>query len=325
MGEARFREFDRASSGWKAALTVKAASNMASPHISVCICTFKRAGLLRRGLERLVEQRTDGLFTFSVVVSDNDPGQSARQAVELFAISAPFRVTYCSEPRQNIALARNKALEHAEGEFIAFFDDDEYPDPEWLLNSFKTCEKCGVDGVLGPVRPYFEHEPPEWAKKGRFFERAENQTGQNVPANQLRTGNLLFKRAILNSGEVPFRPEFGTGGEDVDFFRRIMEQGRTFTWCNEAPVYELVPESRSTRGYLLRRALLRGSNVSKFRKDRIKNAAKSLIAVPSYALALPVLALFGQHVLLKYLIKLCDHAGRLMAFVGVKPVTQRDL
>ena len=87
--------------------------------------------------------------------------------------------------------------------------------------------------------------------------------------------------------------------------------------------HELVPASRCNREYLLRRALLRGSNFHKHPTDRLKNAAKSLVAVPCYALALPVLALFGQHVFLKYLIKLLDHGSRLIAYLGISAVTQR--
>jgi hypothetical protein len=104
----------------------------------------------------------------------------------------------------------------------------------------------------------------------------------------------------------------------------MMQQGFTFIWCNEAPVYEIVPASRCNRSYLLKRALLRGSNFHKHPTDRLKNAAKSLIAVPCYTLALPFLALFGQHMFLKYLIKLFDHASRLLAYVGLSAVTRRQ-
>jgi hypothetical protein len=85
-----------------------------------------------------------------------------------------------------------------------------------------------------------------------------------------------------------------------------------------------VPSSRCTRTYLLRRALLRGSNFPKHPENRIRNAVKSLIAVPLYALALPVLVLFGQHVFLKYLIKLLDHSSRLLAYLGVSVMTERQ-
>jgi succinoglycan biosynthesis protein ExoM len=261
-------------------------------HISVCICTFKRLELLRRLLERLDNQRTDELFTYSVVVADNDFAQSARQVVAAFSSTSHVQVTYCCEPQQNIALARNKAIKHAEGDFIAFIDDDEFPADDWLCNLIKTCVEVGVDGVFGPVKPHFEIDPPGWVKKGKFFERPTHATGFKMSWNETRTGNVLFSRSILTGVDNPFRSEFDTAGEDVDFFRRMMEKGCKFVWCNEAIVYEVVPSSRCKRSYLLRRALLRGSNFPKL--------------------------------FLEYLIKLLDHASRLLAFIGLRSVTQRE-
>jgi hypothetical protein len=103
-----------------------------------------------------------------------------------------------------------------------------------------------------------------------------------------------------------------------------VESGCVFRWSNEAVAYEHVPAWRCTRRYLLRRAVLRGSNFPKHPAHRVRNAVKSVIAVPCYALALPVLALAGQHVFLKYLIKLLDHGSRLVAFLGFSLVTQRQ-
>jgi hypothetical protein len=180
-----------------------------------------------------------------------------------------------------------------------------------------------VDGVLGPVKPYFEADPPEWVKKGRFFDRPNFETGYKLNWDQARTGNVVFKRAILDGVDTPFRSEFDTAGEDIDFFRRMMANGRTFIWCREAVVHEVVPASRCNRRYLLRRALLRGSNFPKHPAHRLRNATRSLIAVPCYTLALPVLALFGQHVFLRYLIKLLDHGSRLLAYAGLSSVTGR--
>jgi glycosyltransferase involved in cell wall biosynthesis len=294
-----------------------------SHHISVCICTFKRPARLRQLLELLQKQRTDRLFTYSVVVADNDPAQSAQQLVAELSSTSSVGVTYCSESQQNIALARNKTLQYADGDFIAFIDDDEFPVEDWLCNLFKTCAAFGVDGVLGPVKPSFESDPPKWVKKGRFFDRPTFDTGYKMNWDEARTGNVLFKRDILKSVDIPFRSEFATAGEDVDFFRRMMEKGHTFIWCNEAVAYEVVPASRCTRSYLLKRALLRGSNFNKHPTDRFKNAMKSLVAVPCYTLALPFLALFGEHLFLKYLIKLLDHGSRLLAYLGMSLVTQR--
>ncbi len=76
---------------------------------------------------------------------------------------------------------------------------------------------------------------------------------------------------------------------------------------------------------MLSRALLRGRNTFLQPKDRLRNLAKSAIAVPAYALALPVLLVAGHHYFMKYLIKLADHAGRLLASCGLNPVRERPM
>jgi succinoglycan biosynthesis protein ExoM len=275
-------------------------------------------------LGKLKDQTTENLFSYTVVVADNDHERSAEGVTRNFSETAPLAVKYCVEPQQNIALARNRALQEADGNLIAFIDDDEFPASDWLLRLFDTYRTYNTAGVLGPVVPHFDYEAPDWAKKGRFFERPTHPTGYKLSWLEARTGNVLFKKDVLDCLDQPFRPEFGTGGEDVDFFRRLIEQGHEFVWCNEAVAFEVVPPSRCKRGYLLRRALLRGGNSLKNPRHRIRNISKSLIAVPCYVLALPILAVSNQHLFFEYLIRLCDHVARLFALVGLKLVTQLE-
>lgn len=293
------------------------------PHINVCILTFQRPEYLRRTLNALNAQETGDLFTYSVVVVDNDALASARSTVSQFTSLGGHPVTFVVEPQKNIACARNAAVLQSRGEYIAFIDDDEYAAGDWLLKLFETCKNAGVDGVLGPVRPYFDSPPPAWITKGAFFERPSHPTGMILSWSQTRTGNVLFLRGILPENEAPFRVELGTAGSDMDFFRRLMERGRVFVWCEEAVVFEVVPPSRSRLSYLLKRALMRGSKFHGHPVNRMKNALKSLIAVPAYMIALPFLAVLGAHIFIKYLIKLCDHLARLLGFVGIELVGQR--
>ena len=64
------------------------------PHISVCICTFRRPKMLDNLLGRLDSLQTEGLFTYSVVVVDNDAGASAKSSVEAFAKKSSVAVQY---------------------------------------------------------------------------------------------------------------------------------------------------------------------------------------------------------------------------------------
>jgi succinoglycan biosynthesis protein ExoM len=279
---------------------------------------------LKRLLEKLQEQSTGGGFTFSATVCDNDATQSAAPIVCAARESATIDITYCWEPRKNIALARNKALQRAQGDFVAFIDDDEFPAAGWLQSLFLACDRYAADGVLGPVRPHFESPPPNWIVKGRFCQRPEHETGRSMPWNECRTGNLLFRRRILKGTAQPFRAEFGSGGEDKDFFMRFTQQGCVFTWCNEAIAYETVPPCRYTRTYMIKRALLRGRNLLKLPVGRFALLARSAVAVPIYCMALPVLLLLGQHWFMRYSVKLCDHLGRLLAALGINPISERE-
>lgn len=298
---------------------------MTVPHITICICTCARPVLLERLLREVASQDTKDAFTFSAVVTDNDPRQSAQDVVRRCARETGLVIRYAVEPVRNIALARNTALANAQGEFVVFIDDDEFPVALWLFHLFDTCRTTGFAGVLGPVKPQFEEQTPQWIIKGRFYDRPTYPTGFELSWHECRTGNVLLRHSILPQEEPPFRREFGTGGEDQDFFRRMMERGHRFVWCNEAVAYEVVPLSRCGRRFLLSRALLRGKNSWRLKQRRFRNLLKSIVAVPAYLMALPFLLLAGEHYFMRYSVKLVDHGGRLLASIGLNPVSERKM
>jgi succinoglycan biosynthesis protein ExoM len=289
------------------------------PHVCICICTHKRAEMLRRLLDGVVGQATDGLFTYSVVVADNDREESGRAVVDAFVAASGIAVTYCVEPQQNIARTRNKAVQAAHGDYLVFIDDDEFPTPKWLLTLFTACRDFNVDGVLGPVKPHFDVTPPAWVVDGKFYDRPSYPTGMVIDWRKGRTGNTFLKRHVFDGEDTPFRPEFLTG-EDQDFFRRMIGKGFVFVWCHEALAYEVVPPIRWQRSFMLKRALLRGSISLVHPTVGLSAVAKSAVAAPLYTLALPFAAVLGQGRFMTCLVRLCDHLGRLLAAVGIDPI-----
>jgi hypothetical protein len=136
-----------------------------------------------------------------------------------------------------------------------------------------------------------------------------------------RTGNVLLKRSIFPTDELPFNAEF-RNGEDQDFFRRMIEKGHKFIWCDEAVAYEVVPPMRWKRSFMLRRALLRGAMEPETATFRARDLLKSVIAVPIYVVILPFALLLGHHRFMRFLVSLCDHVGKLLAFVGINPIKE---
>jgi len=302
------------------------------PHICVCICTYRRPELLTRLLARLPElQRGAGLFTVSCVVIDNDENGSAAAVVSSFQNSGKLEISYQREPERNFASVRNRAVRAAGGNYIAFIDDDEIPEREWLLQLLETCRRHDCAGALGPVRPYFDERPPRWLEKSKLCDRPVHLTGMILDWQQTRTGNVLLRRDIFEPGGIWFDPVYRTGGEDVDFFKRAIASGRKFVWCEEAPAYELVPLERMRLAYHLRRALLQGAISLKYGlgqnrlADRVQVGLKSFLALVIYTLALPFLLLGGFRPFIHCLVKWCHHLGRFSALCGRPVLRERKL
>jgi succinoglycan biosynthesis protein ExoM len=285
-------------------------------HISVCVCTYQRPALLKKLLEKLQYQKTEELFGYSVVVVDNDKEGSARETATDFQKNSSIALEYDIESQKGIPMARNRALKNARGSYVAFIDDDELPGDDWLLNLYKASIKYNADAVLGPVRPYFETMPPGWIVKGKFFERPEHETGTKLRWEETRSGNVLLKRSVFEDPADIFNPAY-LHGEDKELFRRMIEKGRIFVWCNEAPAYETQLPHRFKRMYFLKRALVRGNFSFRHQSSKLSSIMKSIVALPAYSATLPFLLLVRHDLFMKYLIKDCDHLGKLMAACGL--------
>ena len=140
----------------------------------------------------------------------------------------------------------------------------------------------------------------------------------------MRTGNVLLEVKHIDREKEPFNPRFGrSGGEDVDFFRRMMKKGHVFIWCDEACVYETVPPERLTKAYHLYKAFLRGTTNASRAPLLSLDTLKSSVAILFYTVGLPFLFLLGQHWFMKYLISDCDHLAKVIGRLGISLVKER--
>lgn len=281
--------------------------------------------MLRRLLAKVATLKTANLFTYSVVLVDNDELQSGKDVAVNARKQTGLCVDYDMEPERSISLARNRCVRNAHGELIAFIDDDEFPDQDWLLNHFRMLTASKADGVLGPVRSHFEGEAPAWLVKSGILERRSLNTGEVIRNSvDTRTGNVLIWKSVFTETGGYFDPKFGrSGGGDAVFFKRMMEQGKVFVWCNEACVFETVPPERQNRMYYLRRACTRGLGEAWETRALSAGTARSLAAIVLYTAALPVLCLLGQHLFMKYLVKDCDHIAKVLGYLGIRLAPER--
>jgi succinoglycan biosynthesis protein ExoM len=234
---------------------VKPESAMTS--IAICLATYKRPDLLEDLLESFKTLTPPQGATLELRVVDNDREGSAGEIVKAFEGDAhPYqKIHYVVEPEQNIARARNRALDLGPADWIVFVDDDEVVEPQWLEHLWQTAIKTDADAVFGPVQGRLPKSSPGWMTRGRFFDKQVGPTGTRVDWRQTRTSNT-FVRGTWFTGEeaVRFDPHLGrSGGSDSDLFSRIEARGGRFVTCAEAGVSEDVPPSRARFGWLWKR------------------------------------------------------------------------
>jgi succinoglycan biosynthesis protein ExoM len=125
-------------------------------HIAVCIPTCRRPRMLADCLAAVARLISPGGCIVSVVIADNDAGESARAQVEGLRPTFPWPLHYVVEPERGLAAVRNRLLHAAldlKADWIAFLDDDETPAPDWLGALYRTAREHQADVVTGPLVP----------------------------------------------------------------------------------------------------------------------------------------------------------------------------
>jgi succinoglycan biosynthesis protein ExoM len=294
-------------------------------NISLCIATYRRPERLAALLDDLVKQQH---LPSEVVVVDNDASGSARAVVERRReMGAPFPIHYAIQSVKNISLTRNRTVELAKGDWIAFIDDDERAPEAWLRQLAETVIRYAADGALGPVVPIVPLDAPAWIRHGSFYDWARMKTGTVIPFNKLRFGNVLLRGALLRDSPAPFDPNYGlTGGEDGDLLGRLVQQGARIVWCDEAIVHEPVEAARLSLRWLLLRALRGGQDFARHkltgRFGHLTSAGRAwlfLRALMQSLIAAGMALLFwpcGRHRAVYWLLKVSANLGKMSIFLG---------
>ena len=209
--------------------------------VVVAICTRNRPQLLRSCLESVLGLVVPPRVQPCIVVVENDALPTCRCYVESCMREAPepWKIVYGHEPNLGIPLARNLSVEIALGEdpdWIAFIDDDEVVDHQWLERMIGAAHELDCDVLQGPVEYlYF--------MKSRV-----------VRADGLA---LRFDEAMRFSG-----------GSDSDFFFRAVDGGASICWVDDAFVREIVAAQRVSITWQWMRALRVAANAATIHKKR---------------------------------------------------------
>lgn len=219
----------------------------AFPSLTVAICTKDHPEQLARCLASLrqvevphtvTRPATKSEFAFDVLVVDNAPSDSRTQDV----VALMRGVRYVQEPKVGLDFARNRAVQEATGELLAFLDDDVTVDRGWLCGLVEAWrENPDAAAFTGLVLPYELATEAQilFEQRGGFRRGFEKiRYGSHLPNNPLYpcgSGifgagcNMAFRRVTLRSlGNFDEALDTGRplpGGGDLDIFYRVVRAG----------------------------------------------------------------------------------------------------
>lgn len=239
-----------------------------SDHIvSIVIPTFKRPEALRRALGSVEWERVAG-HEIEIVIADNDPAASAKDAIAALTVIFETPLVYVHVPEPGVSNARNGALAVAKGRYILFLDDDMEACAPWAQSLMDAASRYDAALVFGPVNavmpeannPFYDYMKPLFSRKGR----AED----GLIKRGIGSGNCLIDRNRLTLPSPAFDPNLNqTGGEDDDLFRKLERQDINIAWTNQAVTLEHVPANRATLTYVWRRNFAFGQAPTKESAD----------------------------------------------------------
>jgi glycosyltransferase involved in cell wall biosynthesis len=255
--------------------------------ISVAICTWNRARLLRQTLERLAEVSPGWQVRWRLILIDNNSSDDTAAVAGAFAGRLPM--TTVVERRQGLSHARNRALSEATGSHLVFTDDDVLVSADWL-DAFAAGVRAYPEAAVfgGPIEPWFEAPPdPDLARAFPmlamgFCGIAETRPAGPLPApKEVFGANMAFRLGAIE--HLTFDPELGAsaitglGGDEVEFVRRIRSTGGEVVWLPDMRVRHYVDPVRTRLPYL--RAYYEGRGRTVIREDGLP-PGRSVAGVP---------------------------------------------
>ncbi len=234
--------------------------------IAIAVCTYKRPHAISALLDVIATRSPSNGFEVVIVVVDDDPCFSAQAAATGPGAGAeatrPLPIQYIAHGSENIASARNRAIETAAtiGDFIVCIDDDCTPDASWIRELVGVANTFTASIVVGHREFVATDASPPWLSSEPFLAENERYPNESVPAIG-NVANVLIRSSWLLQSGVRFRDALGElGGEDMAFFADARSAGAEIRFAANSIVHEPYDARRSTLRYQLWRQTWLGNN-----------------------------------------------------------------
>lgn len=191
---------------------------MTEPFVSVVVATFDREEEIRGCLEALSNQTYN---RYEVIVVEDGSDTNTEEIV----VDYGFRYLY--QDNAGPAAARNKGVDEARGDVVAFTDDDCVPAQDWIETLVAGLDSENVGGAGGV--PYYSEN--SWHSKFHRLRMEKNHDLDKEDACEGNragsTSNICYRKDVFEEVGGFDNSFYFPGKEDSDLKRRIEEAGYT--------------------------------------------------------------------------------------------------
>lgn len=235
--------------------------------ISAIICTLNRAAYLQKAVQSLVEQ-TLPQEQYEIIVVDNGSTDNTESTVEDFRHFENLHYIY--EPIMGLSQARNTGWQNAQGEYVAYMDDDAIATPEWLQRIIQAFDNMqpSPGSVGGRVIPIWEVERPAWLpteleRALSIVDWSEKPTFLTEDYQFLAGTNVAYPREILErvggfSTNLGRKASGLLSSEEILLKRQLERHNLGIYYDPDISVYHHIPAERLSKRWFYRRAFWQG-------------------------------------------------------------------
>lgn len=227
---------------------------------TVALCTHNHADRLVRTLGDLSALALPRAL-WELVIIDNASKDETPELLGCHQWPAGWSVRVIREEKLGLSNARNRAIQEACGEYLIFIDDDETPDADWLCAYERLIEDKQPDAFGGRISVLFEDARPAWLQDNLLgflgeLNRFDSITPLTEPSTSFYGGNFGFRKSVIDrvggfDATLGRKGSDNTGGEEVDFYRRLLSAGYKVWWTPEAVIYHRIQAIKLSRRYFL--------------------------------------------------------------------------
>ena len=199
------------------------------PKISIVIPVYNDPDGVQQTIKAVIGQ---SFSEYEIWVSDNDSTDSTRAIAERYATDNSHLNFVVEDELQGSYAARNKGLQHASGDVIAFLDADETVDEDYLKTALEAMEKQDVDYLGCNV----ELTLPEDTLVGRYNAHTGFPVKQYLEEQHYAPTCALLVRREVFKDVGRFDSRLISGG-DREFGERVHNAGYDQGYAEDAVVY----------------------------------------------------------------------------------------